>query len=104
MTHTQQRILNSIPYGAKNAITNKRLASETDMSARRVQSEIQQLRLRGKLIASTTHPPYGYYIPTKGEETQAYINQLRSRVNEQTQVLTMQEYAACGEQIRMEAL
>ena len=104
MTPTQQKILDAIPYGMNNAVSNKRLALMTGMSARRVQSEIQQMRLKNKLIASTTHPPYGYYIPTKGEETQAYINQLRSRVNEQTQVLTMQEYAACGEQIRMEAL
>jgi hypothetical protein len=101
MTNTQQRILNAIPYGQDNAITNKYLAFKTDLSARKVQSEIQQMRLDGKLIASTTHPPYGYYIPLDGEETDSYINQLRHRVSEQVRVLKKQEHAACGEQMEM---
>ena len=104
MTTQQQRILDAIPYGMNNAVSNKRLALMTGMSARRVQSEIQQMRLKNKLIASTTHPPYGYYIPSNEAEEQAYINQLRSRLNEQTQVLEAQEGARGGAQIRMEAV
>ena len=93
MTDQQQRILESIPYGMNNAVSNKRLALMTGMSARRVQSEIQQMRLRSKFIASTTHPPYGYYIPSNEEEKEAYLNQLRHRLNEQGQVLEAQERA-----------
>ena len=104
MTDQQQRILESIPYGMNNAVSNKRLALMTGMSARRVQSEIQQMRLKNKLIASTTHYPYGYYIPSNEEEKEAYLNQLRHRLNEQGQVLEAQERARGGEQIRMEAV
>lgn len=104
MTTQQQRILDAIPYGMNNAVSNKRLALMTGVSARRVQSEIQQMRLRSKFIASTTHPPYGYYIPANEAEEEAYINQLKSRVGEQTQVLEAQERARGGEQIRMEAV
>lgn len=60
MTTQQQRILDAIPYGEENAIKASVLAVRIGLSkndSRLVRKEIQQMRLKGKLIASTTHPP-----------------------------------------------
>lgn len=101
MTDQQQRILDAIPYGSKNAVRASTLEKITGIDSRLVRKEIHQMRLHEKLIASSTQPPYGYFIPLTVAEKEHYFNQIRSRRDELTQVLMAQEYAGDGEQMEM---
>lgn len=101
MTPIQQRILDAIPYGSDNAVKASILATKIGIDARIVRNEIHQMRLDGKLIASSTQPPYGYFVPLTVEERDHFFNQIRSRRDELTHVLIAQEHAGDGEQMEM---
>jgi len=102
MTNTQQRILDAIPYGSDNAVKASILAAKIGFDDdRMVRKEIHQMRLEGKLIASSIQHPYGYFIPLTASEKEHYFNQIRSRRDELTQVLMAQECAGDGEQMKM---
>lgn len=101
MTTQQQRILDAIPYGSDKAVKASMLVWKTGLDDRTIRNEIHHMRLDGKLIASSTHHPYGYFIPLTAAEKEHYFNQIRSRRDELTQVLMAQECAGDGEQMEM---
>jgi hypothetical protein len=102
MTNTQQRILDAIPYGSDNAVKASILAAKIGFDDDRiVRKEIHQMRLEGKIIASSTQHPYGYFIPVTAKARDHYFDQIRSRRDKLTNILIAQEHSVDGEQMRM---
>jgi hypothetical protein len=65
--------------GRQHAIAMPVLARQCGVSTRILQQIIHDLILDGKLVASATGPPSGYYVPVTEQEVDAAIRQLEAR-------------------------
>lgn len=80
LTSEERRVWELIPVGRANAIKQKRLAFECEISTRSLQHVLKDLtELRGLPIASACSNPMGVFIPETSEEVDAFVAQLRSR-------------------------
>ena len=83
MTTQQQRILDAIPYGQENAITNKRLAWKTGIKDTRiVRQEIETIIDEDIApICASCNGNMGYFRPVSGDEIDKYTDSLLRRSN-----------------------
>ena len=82
MKDTLLNILTTEARGADHAIKAKALADEVWLPEREVRALIRELIGEGHAIASSTQPPYGFYLAVTAEEKRRYAAQLRSRIAE----------------------
>lgn len=82
MKQTILNILTTNARGADHAIKAKALADEVWLPEREVRSLIRELIHEGHAIASSTQPPYGFYMAVTADEKRRYAAQLRSRIAE----------------------
>ena len=82
MKHALLNILTTEARGAGHAIKAKALADEVWLPEREVRALIRELIGEGHAIASSTQPPYGFYLAVTAEEKRRYAAQLRSRIAE----------------------
>ncbi len=74
-------IVNFIPDGFENAVSQKRLAAATNMSQREVRLAVDNARNQGTPICSSCDAEYGgYYMPVNKYEAQMYIHMQESRI------------------------
>lgn len=75
-------IINFIPYGKQNAISNEELAIRLNTDKRTARKLVHHARVMGANICSTCEgePTAGYYIPLSVEEAIPYRNMQRSRI------------------------
>ena len=75
-------IIDLIPYGKKNAISNEELAIRLNTDKRMARKIVHQARVKGANICSTCEGDVtaGYYIPLSVEEAIPYRKMQRSRI------------------------
>ena len=75
-------IIDFIPYGKKNAISNGELAILLNTDKRTARKIVHQARVKGANICSSCEggPTAGYYIPLSDEEAKPYQKMQRSRI------------------------
>lgn len=76
-------ILNFIPYGKKNAISNEELAIRLNTDKRTARKIVHLARIKGANICSTCEGELtaGYYIQLSKEEAIPYQKMQRSRIS-----------------------
>lgn len=80
MIGSKETILQHLRRGKENAITGGRLAQIMgEHGDRSIRLAIRELIEEGQPIASSVHPPYGYYIIETTEEYEEYKAVLRAR-------------------------
>lgn len=74
-------IFDLLPIGAENAIPRRELMQRTGLTDRQLRKLIEQERIDGALILSTTESGGGYFRHTPGdaEELRRYITSMESR-------------------------
>lgn len=77
ITEAQERLLTLIPRGKENAISREQLSSMLDMPDRKVRKMIEELRVEGYVICSSTQHK-GYWKPTKRSEVNEFIIQMNN--------------------------
>jgi len=76
----KQDILQHLRHGKRQAITGERLAKLLGQrNDRQIRCLIRELIEEGKPIASSVHPPYGYYLVETVAEYEEYNAVLRAR-------------------------
>ena len=75
-------ILDFIPYGINNAISQEELSTRSGLDKRTVRQAVFNARLHGAVICSTCESSSGgYYIPDNPQEAVPYVNMQRNRIN-----------------------
>lgn len=75
-------IINFIPYGKENAVSQTDLAIVLDCDKRTVRALIFGARIKGAAICSTCEGTAGgYYIPLSADEARPYVAMQESRIN-----------------------
>ncbi|MDP3723939.1 MAG: hypothetical protein Q8R91_10695 [Candidatus Omnitrophota bacterium] len=85
MERLERRILDVLQHhqGKDQAITVSELQGLVRMSSRKIRATIARLVTEHRIpIASTVHPPYGFYLITTAEEAKECLAQYWSRVEE----------------------
>lgn len=75
-------ILDFIPYGKENAVSQEELAIRMHTDKRTVRQLVYSVRVRGAVICSTCEgePTAGYYRPISANEAMPYVRMQRSRI------------------------
>lgn len=75
-------VIDFIPYGKKNAISNEELAIRLNTDKRTARKFVHHARVKGANICSTCDgdETAGYYIPLSVEEAMPYQRMQRSRI------------------------
>lgn len=77
----KENILKCLRKGKENSITGKSIARMFGQkNDRAIRLLILELIHDGIPVASTTHPPYGYYIAERWDEVHEYIEVTLSRL------------------------
>lgn len=75
-------IVNYIPYGIKNAVSQEELASVLKCDKRAVRAMVYNARAKGAVICSTCEgTASGYYFPLSVAEAMPYIKMQKNRLN-----------------------
>ena len=81
LTPFQQAILLQLGHGKSQAVRGSTIAQRLNFKDdRQVRIAIREMIAEGVPIASTTHPPYGYFIIQGKEEAEEYIGVTRHRI------------------------
>ncbi len=81
-----ERVLALIPHNSKLAVTQSELAEVLEIpDSRIVRTAIRELIAQGHPIASSTRPPYGYYLIGTPEEARLYVARLKSQIAAQSE-------------------
>lgn len=77
----KQYLLQHLYHGRENAITGSRIAHLLGYrDDRRIRLMIRELIAEGVPIASSVHPPYGFYIARNRREVEDYAQGLKDRL------------------------
>lgn len=78
----KKNILDLIPFGKENAISQEELAIRMQSDCRTARAAVFNARVRGAVICSTCEgePTAGYYRPISVAEALPYVNMQRSRI------------------------
>ena len=68
--------------GSSLAIRARTLAARLCLPERELRALIRELIADGHPVASSTQPPYGFFMATTAMERQRYVAQLKSRMAE----------------------
>ena len=75
-------ILDFIPDGMENAVSQQQLCDVTHMNRREVRQAVENARRQGAPICSTCKGDNGgYYMPTCKQEANMYLRMQRHRIN-----------------------
>lgn len=75
-------IIEFIPYGKENAISQEDLANVMRCDKRTVRQAVFNARTKGAVICSTCEGTAGgYYIPLSANEARPYVAMQESRIN-----------------------
>ena len=94
-------ILDFIPYGKENAISQEELAIRMQCDRRTVRASVFSARRNGAVICSTCEgePTAGYYRPISAAEAVPYVKMQRSRIASARAALrSAEEYISDAEQ------
>ncbi len=85
MQPLEQRLLDILQHhrGKERAITVSELQRWVPISTRKIRATIARLVTERRVpVASTVHPPYGFFLITSAEEAKECLAQYWSRVQE----------------------
>ena len=81
-------IVDFIPDGLDNAVSQKQLCDMTHLSDREVRQAIENARRQGAPICSSCHSDsFGYYMPKTKYEATIYLTMQQRRINSATQAM-----------------
>ncbi len=89
-TGSKSDLLDLIPYGERNAVSMKALASLLRTDCRAIRQKILDARLKGSIICSSV---YGYFQPVTHEELKRYVSMVRSAERSKYRSLLSAEHA-----------
>lgn len=82
MTKEAESVLSFLQYhccGAQRALRGTTVAEQCAMGYHRVRACVDELRDAGHVICSSSHEPYGYYIPVCIDEVARCADDLEAR-------------------------
>lgn len=75
-------IVEFIPYGMENAVSQQDLCEVTHLSKREVRQAVENARRKNAPICSScTGNHTGYYLPTNKRECEVYLHMQKSRIH-----------------------
>ena len=88
------KIIEHIPKGIENAVTQADLATLLQISERQVRSLINEARRHGAVICSTCDGMTGgYYLPNAPDEVKPYLRMQESRIRSAAEAIkSCEEY------------
>ena len=74
-------ILDFIPYGLENAVSQQQLCDATHLNKREVRQAVENARRQGAPICSSCNGENGgYYLPTSKHECEVYLRMQKHRI------------------------
>lgn len=94
----KENILDLIPFGKENAISQEELAIRMQSDRRTARAAVFNARVRGAVICSTCEgePTAGYYRPISATEAMPYVRMQRSRIQSAQAALRSAEKYVSG--------
>jgi DNA-binding IscR family transcriptional regulator len=88
LSNLEKQILNTLPYGRRNAITLVNIAILLNINKKRVSMVISDLRKSGYVIGSTRKTHGGMYLIENSDEFWETVNTLQNSINSQQEVIS----------------